>query len=78
MLVADTSAWIEFLKGTGSTPARRLQQAISQREVIVIDPILLEVMAGARRDAVARTKRLLEERSTSRLCSPSLIGSMPQ
>ena len=60
MLIADTSAWIEFLRGTGSARALRLRQAISEREVIVIDPILLELMAGARRDAVARTQRLLE------------------
>lgn len=60
MLIADTSAWIEFLRATGSFPARRLRQAISAREVIVIDPILMEVMAGARRDAVTRTQRLLE------------------
>ena len=60
MLIADTSAWIEFLRGTGAFPAGRLRQAISVREVIVIDPILMEVMAGARRDAVARTQRLLE------------------
>ncbi len=60
MLIADTSAWIEFLRATGSFPAGRLRKAISEREVIVIDPILTEVMAGARRDAVARTQRLLE------------------
>ena len=60
MLIADTSAWVEFLRGTGSFPARRLRQAISAGQVIVIDPILMEVMAGARRDAVARTQRLLE------------------
>jgi hypothetical protein len=28
--------------------------------VVVVDPIILEVMAGARRDVVARTQRLLE------------------
>lgn len=60
MLIADTSAWVEFLRGTGSFPAHRLRQAISAGQVIVIDPILMEVMAGARRDAVARTQRLLE------------------
>lgn len=38
----------------------RLRRAISEREVIVIDPILLEVMAGASRDTVVRTQRLLE------------------
>ncbi|MDE0169749.1 MAG: PIN domain-containing protein [bacterium] len=41
-------------------PAGRLRQAISAREVIVIDPILMEVMAGARQDAVTSTQRLLE------------------
>ena len=60
MLLADTSAWVEFLKGTGSAEAGRMRTAIAEREVVVIDPILLEVMAGARRDDVARTQRLLE------------------
>lgn len=60
MLLADTSAWVEFLKGTGSAEAGRMRTAIAEREVVVIDPILLEVMAGARRDDVARTLRLLE------------------
>ena len=60
MLIADTSAWIEFLRGTGSISAGRLRRAIVEQEVIVIDPILLEVMAGARRSAVSRTQRLLE------------------
>ena len=71
MLIADTSAWIEFLRATGSFPAARLRQAISEREVIVIDPILMEVMAGARRDAVARTQRLLEAQHVEAL-SPRL------
>ena len=60
MLLADTSAWVEFLRGTGSAEARRMREAIADGEVVVIDPILLEVMAGARRDGVARTQRLLE------------------
>ncbi|MCE2529821.1 MAG: PIN domain nuclease [Acidimicrobiia bacterium] len=69
MLIADTSAWIEFLRATGSFPAGRLRQAISTKEVIVIDAILLEVMAGARRDAVARTQRLLEAQHMEALSS---------
>ena len=60
MLLADTSAWVEFLRGTGSGQARRMREAIAERGVVVIDPILLEVMAGARHDDVARTQRLLE------------------
>ena len=60
MLIADTSAWVDFLKGTGSPQAVHLRRAISEREVVVIDPILLEVMAGASLDTVVRTQRLLE------------------
>ncbi|MBG7604995.1 MAG: PIN domain nuclease [Actinobacteria bacterium] len=60
MLIADTSVWIDFLKGSRSPQATRMRQAISNREVIVVDPILLEVMSGARSSAVAQTQRLLE------------------
>jgi predicted nucleic acid-binding protein len=60
VLLADTSAWIDYLKATSSPQGLRLRQAISERDVVVVDPVLLEVMAGARRDAVARTRRLLE------------------
>ncbi len=60
MLIADTSAWIEFLTATGSWHDQRMHQAISEREVIIIDPILLEIMSGARRNTAGRTQRLLE------------------
>ncbi len=60
MLIADTSAWIEYLNGTGSAGCVRLRKAISDREVVVVEPVLLEVTAGARKDAVSRTQRLLE------------------
>ena len=36
-----------------------MREAIAGREVVVIDPILLEVMAGAQRDSVASLQRLL-------------------
>lgn len=60
MLIADTSVWIEFLNGSGSPPGNRMRQALSDQEVIVVDPILLEVMSGARTNAVTQTQRLLE------------------
>ena len=36
-----------------------MREAIAGREVVVTDPILLEVMAGARRDSAAALQRLL-------------------
>ncbi len=60
MLVADTSAWIDYLTGAGTSQADRLRLAIGGRDVVVLDPIMLEVTAGARRGAVAETRRLLE------------------
>ena len=60
VLIADTSVWIDYLNATGSSQSERLRRAISDREVVVVDPVLLEVMSGARKDAVDRTQRLLE------------------
>ena len=36
-----------------------MRDAVAEREVVVIDPILLELMAGARRDSVGSLQRLL-------------------
>jgi predicted nucleic acid-binding protein len=69
MLIADTSAWIEFLNATETAGAQRLRKAIADRDVVVIDPVLLEVMAGARRHSVTRTQRLLEAQTLEPLSS---------
>ena len=71
MLLADTSAWIDFLRATRSSQERRLRQAIEEREVVVVDPVLLEVLAGARRNTVDRTQRLLGAQRLEAL-TPSL------
>ncbi len=64
MLLPDSSAWIEFLKGTGSPVALRLRRAIAAGETVVIDPVLLEVVAGARAEELGRTRRLLMSQRT--------------
>lgn len=69
MLLADTSAWVDFLRAAPSPQERRLREAITRREVVVIDPIFMEVMAGARREALARTQRLLESQQHRPLAS---------
>jgi predicted nucleic acid-binding protein len=50
-LLADSSAWVEFLRRTGSPIAVQLRVALEQGiEVAVTDVVVMEVLAGARDD----------------------------
>ncbi len=52
MILADTSAWIEFLRATGSRVHLRLADLLAaERRIAVTDVVLMEVLAGARDDA---------------------------
>lgn len=47
-MIADTSAWIEMLRNTGSDVDKRFQQALLRRERIFLpDVIYQEVLQGA-------------------------------
>lgn len=48
MILADTSAWIEYLRGTGSRTHRALRRAIDSGDVVITEPVVMEVLAGAR------------------------------
>ena len=49
MIVADTSAWIEFLRATGSPVHRKLRALLAEgAEVAVTEVVVMEVLAGAR------------------------------
>jgi len=45
--VIDTSAWIEFLRDTGSPACVRVDQLLGD-DIATCDPIRMEVLAGAR------------------------------
>lgn len=47
MILIDTSAWIEFLRDTGSPVCRRVD-ALLDDDIATCDPIRMEVLAGAR------------------------------
>ena len=47
MILVDTSAWIEFLRNTGSTVCNLVDEALA-REIAVCDVVRMEVLAGAR------------------------------
>lgn len=52
MILADTSAWVEFDRATGSAADRRIADLITQDgPLAVTEPVVMEVLAGARSDA---------------------------
>lgn len=51
MILVDTSAWIEFLRATGSRTHLRLRAALEGGEgLAATDVVLMELLAGARDD----------------------------
>lgn len=48
-MMIDTSAWIEYLRGTGSSADRQVLRALREGEAIVVPAVVLqEVLQGAR------------------------------
>jgi predicted nucleic acid-binding protein len=60
VILVDSSAWIELLRGTGSPVERRLAAEIeAERQLLTIGPIVLEILAGARDEPHTRKLRAL-------------------
>jgi predicted nucleic acid-binding protein len=60
VVLADTSAWIEYLRATGSPVHLRLRSLVnSETELATTEVVLMEVLAGARDEAHARRLRQL-------------------
>ncbi len=61
MILADTSAWVEYDRGTGSAVDQRLTELIATDGPLApTEPVLMEVLAGARDDRrEAGLRRLL-------------------
>ena len=65
MILVDTSAWIEFDRATGSPVDTRLTDLIgSGDEVAVTEPVIMEVLSGARDESRERDLRRLLDRFT--------------
>lgn len=59
MVLIDTSAWIEFLRDTGSTVSASVEALLAQ-EVAVCDAVRMEVLCGARDEShLLALRRLL-------------------
>ena len=60
MILADTSAWVEYDRATGSEVDRRLAALIGDDgPLAVTEPVVMEVLAGARDDLRASDLRRL-------------------
>lgn len=60
MILVDTSAWVEFDRATGSEVHRRLRELIAETELVATtEPVMMEVLAGARDDISERNLRRL-------------------
>ena len=52
MILADTSAWVEYDRATDSTADQRVAELIATDGALAVtQPVLMEVLAGARNDA---------------------------
>lgn len=60
MILVETSAWVEFDRSSGSTVDERLTELIAEEaDIAVTEPVLMEVLAGARDDRESSQLRRL-------------------
>jgi len=61
LILVDTSAWVEFLRGTGTVTHARVRSLVSEgAPLATTDPVVMELLAGARDDAHAtKLRRML-------------------
>ena len=61
MILADTSAWVEYARATGSPVHKRVLDLIATDSgLAVTEPVVMEVLAGARnQEREAELRRLL-------------------
>lgn len=65
MVLVDTSAWIEFLRDTGSPVCVRVDSLLVGDDVAICDPVRMEVLAGARDERHLGDLRRLLARASS-------------
>ena len=70
MILADSSAWIEFLRHTGS-PANVAMRDLLGGDLAVTDPVVMEVLAGARDEQHVHELQALLARAELIPCTPA-------
>ncbi len=62
MIVVDSTVWIDFLSGRNAPHVRRLRAQLGEREIIVGDLMLCEVLQGLESERAARDVETLLRR----------------
>ncbi len=62
MILIDTSAWIEFLRNTGSAVCIRVDVLLAH-EIAICDAVRMEILAGARDESHLQSLRRLLARA---------------
>lgn len=70
MILLDTSAWIEYLRNTGSPVCIRVDELLGQ-DIATCHPVRMEVLSGARDDRHLTELRRLLARATLLPTDPS-------
>ena len=70
MILVDTSAWIEFLRGTDSPVCNRVDRLLGG-DLATCDPVRMEVLAGARDDRHLEELRRLLARASALSTAPA-------
>ena len=69
MILIDSSAWVEFLRDTGSAACLRVD-ALLAHEIAICDAVRMEVLAGARNESHLQSLRRL-------LARAAMISTLP-
>jgi len=73
VILADTSAWVEYDRATGTAADRRLRALITtDAELAVSEPVIAEVVAGARDDRREHDLRRLLTRCVLLRCDAAV------
>ncbi len=70
MIVVDTSAWVEFLRDTGSPVCIAVERLLDD-DIAICDPISMEVLAGAHNEQHLAQLRGLLARATLLQTTPA-------
>ena len=63
MILIDTSAWVEFLRNTGTVVCQAVDDLLAE-EIVVCDAVRMEVLAGARDESHLLSLRRLLARAS--------------